>query len=143
MARTLARIYGQKDLDITQNLNSEIWFRGEKADLDEIAGNLLDNACKWAKAAVRITVLPGDDFGFATLTVEDDGPGVKPENYGKALQRGERLDEATPGTGFGLSIVDDLVRAYKGSVALGRSDMGGLKITLNIPSAPPPSGDAE
>ena len=143
MSRTLARIYGQKDLDITQNLNSDIWFRGEKADLDEIAGNLLDNACKWAKAAVRITVAPGGEAGTATVIVEDDGPGVKPENYGKALQRGERLDEAMPGTGFGLSIVDDLVRAYKGSVVLGRSDLGGLKVTLNIPSAPPPDGETE
>jgi len=103
----------------------------------------LDNACKWAKAAVRITVAPGDEAGTATVIVEDDGPGVKPENYGKALQRGERLDEAMPGTGFGLSIVDDLVRAYKGSVVLGRSDLGGLKVTLNIPSAPPPDGETE
>ncbi len=138
MVRTMARIYGQKDLDITQNLDPEIWFRGEKADLDEIAGNLLDNACKWAKASVKVTVSAGVEAGFASMIVEDDGPGVRPENYAKALQRGERLDEATPGTGFGLSIVDDLVRAYKGEVALGRSAMGGLKVTLTIPSAPPP-----
>ena len=138
MTRTLTRIYGRKDLDITQDLDTQIWFRGEKADLDEIAGNLLDNACKWAKGAVRVTVSGSDMPGFVDIIVEDDGPGVKPENYGKALQRGERLDEAIPGTGFGLSIVDDLARAYKGSVDLGRSDMGGLKVTLCLPSAPPP-----
>ncbi len=138
MSRTLARIYGQKDLDIEADLSPDIWFRGEKADLDEIAGNLLDNACKWAKGRVRVTLIATGETGFADLIVEDDGPGVKPENYRKALQRGERLDEAIPGTGFGLSIVDDLVRAYKGAVTLGRSDLGGLSVTLRLPSALPP-----
>lgn len=141
MTRTLTRIYGQKDLDFTQNLDADIWFRGEKSDLDDLTGNLLDNACKWAKGRVRISLRPTDDAGFSDIIVEDDGPGIKRENYAKALQRGERLDEATPGTGFGLSIVDDLVRAYKGTVTLGASDLGGLKVTLRLPTAPAPEAE--
>lgn len=139
MARTMVRIYSQKDLDIAQNVDPDIWFRGEKADLDEIVGNLVDNACKWAKSEVVIVVKPANEAGFVDIIVCDDGPGVAPQDYAKALQRGERLDEATPGTGFGLSIVDDLARAYKGGLTLGGANLGGLEVRLTLPSAQAPS----
>jgi len=94
----------------------------------------MDNACKWSVSRVKLTAhTMGPDVSQFVLSVEDDGPGIADEDYKNALKRGIRLDEATPGTGFGLSIVDDLAQAYKGSLALARSDMGGLKATLTLP----------
>ncbi len=134
LARTLERIYRDKDIDFDIQIAPGLMFRGEKRDLEEMVGNLLDNACKWTKARVLVTAEPleGDESQL-TLRVEDDGPGLEKDQYEEALKRGARLDEATPGTGFGLPIVDDLARAYKGSLKLGRSDLGGLSITLTLP----------
>ncbi|MEE9348295.1 MAG: sensor histidine kinase [Robiginitomaculum sp.] len=135
MARMMTRIHTQKDLYITQNITNGIVFRGEKADFDEMIGNLLDNGCKWGKGRVDVTVRPASEPGFVEILVGDDGAGIAPSDYATALARGARLDEAIPGTGFGLSIVDDLARAYKGGVTLGASDMGGLLVTVTLPSA--------
>lgn len=134
LARTLARIYGHKNIDFDIDLMEGLVFRGEKRDLEEMAGNLMDNSCKWTKTAleVRSFVNPEDETSFI-VTVSDDGPGMEADQYSEALKRGARLDEATPGSGFGLAIVDDLAKAYKGSVRLGKSDMGGLKVTLTLP----------
>lgn len=134
LARTLARIYGHKNIDFDIDLMEGLTFRGEKRDLEEMAGNLLDNGCKWTKTSlsVRSFVNPEDETGFI-VTVADDGPGMETDQYVEALKRGARLDEATPGSGFGLAIVDDLAKAYKGAVTLGKSDMGGLKVTLTLP----------
>ena len=134
LARTLARIYGRKNIDFDIDLMEGLSFRGEKRDLEEMAGNLMDNGCKWTKTSleVRSFVSPEDEANFLVV-VSDDGPGMAEDQYVEALKRGARLDEATPGSGFGLAIVDDLAKAYKGSVALGKSDMGGLKVTLTLP----------
>ena len=134
LARTLARIYGQKNIDFDIDLMEGLVFRGAKRDLEEMAGNLMDNGCKWTKTSleVRTFVNPEDETSFMVV-VSDDGPGMAEDQYSEALKRGARLDEATPGSGFGLAIVDDLAKAYKGSVALGKSDMGGLKVTLILP----------
>ena len=134
LARTLARIYGHKNIDFDIDLMEGLVFRGEKRDLEEMAGNLMDNACKWTKSflEIRSFVDPEDETNFVVV-VCDDGPGMAKDQYVEALKRGARLDEATPGSGFGLAIVDDLAKAYKGSVALGKSDMGGLKVTLTLP----------
>ena len=134
LARTLARIYGRKNIDFDIDLMEGLIFRGEKRDLEEMAGNLMDNGCKWTKTSleVRSFVSPEDEANFLVV-VSDDGPGMAEDQYVEALKRGARLDEATPGSGFGLAIVDDLAKAYKGSVALGKSDMGGLKVTLTLP----------
>ena len=135
LARTMPRIYRAKDIDMRVEIAPGLAFRGEKRDLEEMAGNLLDNACKWCSAHVMVTaIILGPDEGQLSICVEDDGPGLKKTDYASAMKRGVRLDEATPGTGFGLSIVDDLARAYKGSLSLGRSDLGGLKVTLILPS---------
>ncbi len=94
----------------------------------------MDNACKWTKSIVRVQAsVSAEDAASFVITVEDDGPGLAEADYATALKRGERLDEATPGTGFGLAIVDDLARAYKGSVALSRSELGGLCVRLILP----------
>lgn len=134
LGRTLPRIFRSKDIDMAIDIESELAFRGEKRDLDEMAGNLMDNACKWTKSKVRVLAYtdPDNPFGFK-ISVEDDGPGLAEADYSTALKRGARLDEATPGTGFGLAIVDDLARAYKGSVTLSRSNFGGLCVTLSLP----------
>ena len=134
LARTLSRIYGHKNIDFDVDLMEGLVFRGEKRDLEEMAGNLMDNSCKWTKTALtlRSFVDPQDETSFI-VTVSDDGPGMAEDQYVEALKRGARLDEATPGSGFGLAIVDDLAKAYKGSVRLGKSDLGGLKVALTLP----------
>ena len=131
LARTLDRIYRAKRIDFDIDLEPDLVFRGEKRDLEEMAGNLMDNACKWTKSAISVKAhIEGDQF---VIEVSDDGPGMAADQYKEAIKRGARLDEATPGSGFGLAIVDDLSRAYKGSLTLGKSDMGGLKSILELP----------
>lgn len=134
LARTLERIYRDKDIGFDIRISKGLVFRGEKRDLEEMAGNLMDNACKWTGSQVHIKArMSKSDNTMMTLTVFDDGPGLKKEQYEEALKRGARLDETTPGTGFGLPIVDDLARAYKGSLKLGKADIGGLRIDLTLP----------
>lgn len=108
-------------------------FGGEREDFEEIAGNLLENAVKWAKGRVRIGLSPGEPgSGTLVVSIEDDGPGIPEEQAREALKRGSRLDETKPGTGLGLAIVADLSRDYGGGVSLERSALGGLhaKVTL-------------
>jgi signal transduction histidine kinase len=109
-------------------------FLGERQDLLEIAGNIMENACKWCAGKVRVNAAARDARWFS-LTVEDDGGGLAAEQRHEVLRRGARLDESAPGSGLGLSIVDELVRAYGGQMALGESSMGGLKIDLILPRA--------
>ncbi len=137
----LVRVMGKLHRDRTISLNSgtadEIWFRGEESDLEEMAGNLLDNASKWAKSAVEVTlVAPANaPTRILMITIEDDGPGLSDAEAEKALRRGVRLDEKTPGSGLGLDIVKELVDVYGGTLSLGRSDLGGLKAELVLPAA--------
>lgn len=111
-------------------------FAGEQGDLEEILGNLLENACKWARSRVRVRVA-ADETGdrFLVLTVDDDGPGIPEDKAREALQRGKRLDETKPGTGLGLAIVADLANEYGGEVELGRSGLGGLCATVRLARA--------
>src|SRR5580765_6466497 len=97
----------------------------------ELLGNLLDNACKWARARVELTSTA--EPGAIVVTVDDDGPGLAPELRVAVLQRGVRADEAGAGSGFGLAIVRDLAELYGGSVALDASPLGGLRATLRLP----------
>ena len=114
--------------------DDDLVFRGERQDLLELVGNVLENACKWCKRRVRAEALP-DGPGFLKVTVEDDGPGLPEEQREAVLRRGARLDESAPGSGLGLSIVEELAKAYGGSVSLGQSAWGGLKIELRLPQA--------
>jgi signal transduction histidine kinase len=113
------------------------WFRGDEGDLEEMAGNLLDNACKWAKSSVGVTMVAERATSGTSLliTVEDDGPGLSEEDAKKVLRRGVRLDEKTPGSGLGLDIVKELVDVYGGSLQLKRSVLGGLRCELRLPAA--------
>lgn len=134
LARTLPRIHREKDISLTLDVPADLMFRGEKRDLDEMVGNLMDNACKWTVSEVEVIArIDPDDDNLMKIDVADNGPGLPPEEYAEAIKRGARLDEATPGTGFGLAIVNDLARAYKGDLTLGRADIGGLNAALRLP----------
>jgi signal transduction histidine kinase len=144
IVRALERINRDRDIRIDFQCPDTAKFQGEKQDLEEMAGNLLDNACKWARSAVRLTVSvepqPEARSGRRlVLTVSDDGPGLSPEERAKLGKRGLRLDETKPGSGLGLSIVTDLAGQYRGRLALGHSGgdsgMGGLEARLELPAA--------
>ena len=111
----------------------ELAFQGERQDLLEIVGNVMENACKWSAGKVRVTAEGAE--AQLRLTVEDDGAGLPPERRAEVLQRGARLDEKTPGSGLGLSIVDELARAYGGSIRLDGSSLGGLMVEILLPRA--------
>lgn len=132
LTRTLNKIYARQSKSISAFCEPDLVFRGERQDLEEMVGNLCDNACKWAKAEVSVTAGKLDN-GQVYLRIEDDGPGMDAEQRKSALQRGVRLDEDTPGTGLGLSIVVDLARVYGGELKLGVSKLGGLSAELNLP----------
>jgi signal transduction histidine kinase len=132
LARTLHRIYAERGLAIQVDVPAEHTIRGQREDLEEMLGNLLDNACKWAKSKVRIeSRLEG---GVAVLTVDDDGPGLASSMRERVLQRGVRVDEAAPGSGLGLAIVRDLAELYHGTISLEDSPLGGLRARLRLPA---------
>jgi signal transduction histidine kinase len=97
----------------------------------------MDNACKWAEHLVEVSaeLTPDKRHRRVLIRVEDDGPGLEPGKRDRAIERGERLDEATPGSGLGLSIVRDLVEAYEGSLRLKTSKLGGLQVEIDLPAA--------
>lgn len=136
LARTLDRIYGRRGVDIDVGAPDDLAFLGERQDLLEMAGNLLENACKYCRTEVRAAAA-ALGAGTLTIVIEDDGPGLALHERAAALERGRRLDESAPGSGLGLSIVDDLARAYGGELSLGASELGGLKAELTLPRASP------
>ena len=133
----LRKVYRDKNPEFEVSIASGMQFRGDKGDFLEVAGNLLDNACKWCERRVRISIVPSVGARAAAsgmvLTVSDDGPGI-PEDAARALlQRGMRLDESTPGHGIGLAVVKDIARSYGGRLSIQRSDLGGAEIMVSIP----------
>ena len=134
MAVMLERVFQAKDVEIDWRAPDELGFLGERQDLQEILGNLIENACKWSRRRVRISA-GASGLGQMIVVVEDDGPGLPEDQRVGALKRGARMDEEAPGSGLGLSIVDDLTRAYGGRLTLAASDMGGLKVVLELPAA--------
>jgi len=133
----LRKVYRDKNPEFEVSIASGMQFRGDKGDFLEVAGNLLDNACKWCQRRVRISIVPSVGARAAAsgmvLTVSDDGPGI-PEDAARALlQRGMRLDESTPGHGIGLAVVRDIARSYGGRLSIQRSDLGGAEIMVSIP----------
>ncbi|ABC23983.1 sensor histidine kinase [Rhodospirillum rubrum] len=122
-----------RPLDITIDGAEDAAFPGAGDDLLEILGNLMDNACKWAKA--RVAVHAGREAGRIILTVEDDGPGLAEDEARTAPRRGARLDDSLPGHGLGLDIVADLAALHGATLTLDRSRLGGLRATLRLPPA--------
>jgi len=140
LARTMAKVYRGKGIDVEAEVPEGIRFRGERQDLEEILGNLVDNGCKWALSLVEINVvpLPETQFGeraFFEITIDDDGPGLTEEQRVEAMQRGKRLDENKPGSGLGLSIVVELVALYGGKFTLATAPLGGLRSIVRLPAA--------
>jgi signal transduction histidine kinase len=132
LSRTLRQLYAGRSLAIDLKISPDHAIRGQREDLDEMLGNLLDNACKWAKSRVIAETVSAN--GTVVITVDDDGCGLKESMRQVVLQRGVRADEAAPGSGFGLAIVRDLAELYGGSITLSDSPAGGLRARLTLPS---------
>jgi signal transduction histidine kinase len=132
LARTMQSLHAERGLTIEVPLSHEQFVRVQREDLEEMLGNLLDNACKWARSRVVVQSTARD--GVIELIVDDDGPGLDPALREAVLQRGVRADEAAPGSGLGLAIVRDLAELYGGTIALGESPAGGVRATLTLPS---------
>ncbi|MDX9839444.1 MAG: ATP-binding protein, partial [Azoarcus sp.] len=107
-------------------------FRGEEQDLQEMLGNLLDNACKWAASRVDVNVSMNEQG--VVVRIDDDGPGLALTARQAVFERGVRADEQVPGSGLGLAIVDDLARLYGGEIVLDASPRGGLSAVLRLPA---------
>jgi len=133
LRRTLVRIHAAREVEIEIEVADGAAFRGDRHDLEEMIGNIVDNGCKWAHRLVRIGVVEED--GALRIRVEDDGEGLPPERRNEALGRGKRLDETVPGSGLGLSIVRDIAGLYDGRLELDRSELGGLRVDLFLPRA--------
>jgi two-component system sensor histidine kinase PhoQ len=135
----LRKVYHDKDPVIETAIEDGIQFRGDKGDFLELAGNLLDNACKWCASRVRITIRQalGETGvkGGVVLSVADDGPGIPADAAEALLQRGTRLDESTPGHGIGLAVVKDIAHSYGGQLSIQTADLGGAEITVTISPA--------
>ena len=133
LVRTMRRLYADKRLAIDCAIERNVAVRAHRHDLDEMLGNLLDNACKWSASRVLL-----DSHATATgvvIVVEDDGPGIPEALRQAVLQRGIRADETAPGSGFGLAIVRDLAELHGGRITLEPSPLGGLRARLELPSA--------
>ena len=131
----LHKVYKDKNPSIDVDLADGIVFRGESGDFLELAGNLLDNACKCCEAAVKLTIAPlsvGKGSGGMRIIVEDDGPGIPEEARAPLLERGMRLDESAPGQGIGLAVVTDIAASYGGTVTISDSTLGGAKISVTV-----------
>jgi len=140
LSRTLQRLHEGRGLVIDLHVDTEHAVRAQREDLDEMLGNLLDNACKWTSS--RVVVSSDADAGSVEIVVDDDGPGLAASMRDAVLQRGVRADQAAPGSGLGLAIVRDLAEVYGGAIALDRSPMGGLRARLRLPSSEVRSGTA-
>jgi len=137
MVRVMAKLKPEMKLDLTLPQTARPIFAGEKEDLEEIVGNLLENALKWGRKHVVVGLSEVADGAnpsgaWFRIDIEDDGPGIPEDKAREALKRGRRLDETKPGTGLGLAIVADLVNEYGGKLSLERSGLGGLKACVQL-----------
>ncbi len=139
LARTMEKLHRERDIAIAVDVPEQARFPGEQHDLEEMIGNLVDNACKWAQSRVAIEVVAdrfeGDGKPRVRIIVDDDGPGLSPSEREQVALRGRRLDESKPGSGLGLSIVVELAGLYGGVLTLGTAPIGGLRAELALPGA--------
>jgi signal transduction histidine kinase len=139
LVRTMEKIHRDRDLAMTVSIADDLRARCERQDLEEMIGNLVDNACKWTRDLVSISAEPAEGKGGKSdrairIFVDDDGPGLTPEQSAHVLARGRRLDETKPGSGLGLAIVSELASMYGGRLTLGRAPAGGLRGELTLPA---------
>jgi len=136
--RTFPKIYRDRDIVFSATGDTGLRFRGERQDFEDMVGNLIDNAGKWAQGRVEVTVTrlgqTDEGIGQVAIIIDDDGPGLPPESRLEATRRGRRLDETKPGSGLGLSIVVDLASLYHGRFSLEQSPLGGLRANLALPT---------
>ena len=133
LIEVLQRLHAGRGIRIELEADERSW-PVDREDMLELFGNLLDNACKWARTRVRVMVVPGPDTARLTFSVEDDGPGVPPELLDCLGTAGLRVDESRPGHGLGLAIVGDIVAQYSGTVRFERgSVLGGLRVDVELP----------
>ena len=133
LAFAVERIYHERGIEIKLGELGDCCFRGETQDIEEMAGNLIDNACKWASSQVVVSCEA--DSERLLLVVEDDGPGIREQDHKLVMHRGQKLDETKPGHGHGLGIVNDIADLYGGSLDLSKSSFGGLRAKLDLPAA--------
>jgi signal transduction histidine kinase len=137
LARTMEKLHRDREIAIAVDVPARARFRGEQQDLEEMVGNLVDNACKWARSRVAVEVVTedaaADSKSKVRVIVDDDGPGLSPAERQRVALRGQRLDESKPGSGLGLSIVVELASLYKGVLTLDTSPIGGLRAELALP----------
>jgi signal transduction histidine kinase len=133
LVRTVSKLYASRALDISSQVNPQVCARVQREDLDEVLGNLLDNACKWARSRVVLDASLANTM--VVLTVDDDGPGLAPALRSVVLERGVRADEVAPGSGLGLAIVRDLSDLYGGTLTLDDSPLGGLRARVLLPTS--------
>jgi signal transduction histidine kinase len=137
LARTMEKLHREREIAIAIDAPEHSYFRGEGQDLEQMVGNLVDNACKWAQSRVAIEVVAerpaGEDKPRVRIIVDDDGPGLSPSEREQVALRGQRLDESKPGSGLGLSIVVELAGLYDGVLSLGTAPIGGLRAELALP----------
>jgi len=135
----LSKVYSEKSPEIQLDVAPGTRYRGDSGDFLELAGNLLDNACKWCESKVRFSIAPLRDLnpgdGAMKISVEDDGPGIPADVAEQLLQRGMRLDESAPGHGIGLSVVKDIAASSGGDVVIRQSELGGALIEVTIDPA--------
>lgn len=139
LARAMRKIHADKGVVVDVHVDPGLRFRGEREDLEEALGNLVDNACKWCRGRVVVDVRLDlahldDDRRRLIVRVDDDGPGLPPEIRGEVPRRGRRLDESVPGSGLGLAIVAETAALYGGGLALGEAPLGGLRGELVLPA---------
>jgi signal transduction histidine kinase len=133
LTRALSKIYAARGIRIERQVGEKLFFRGDRSDFEEMVGNLIDNACKWAEGEVNIAVRAGGP-GRLIVAVSDDGPGLTDEQVVRVLEKGERLDQSKPGSGLGVGIVKEIAQLYGGTLTLGRAEAGGLLAVLDLPA---------
>ena len=141
LSRTLLRLHADRGVTIQLDVSAEHAVRAQREDLDEMLGNLLDNAFKWARS--RVTIGSSEIETDVVISIDDDGPGIAASMQDAVLQRGVRADEAAPGSGLGLAIVRDLAELYGGSISLRSSRDGGVRARLQLPGCGAPQESAK
>ena len=133
ICNALTKVYHEKNISIDTHMPDKLQVRVDEGDIMEILGNLLDNACKWCNQRVRIHVTLKNEK--ALFIISDDGPGIEQSQIDLILQRGGRADQAKPGQGIGLSVVVDIINAYKGELSITHSNMGGAAFSFDLPAS--------
>ena len=128
IVESLQKVYRDKSIQLDAEITDGLMFKGDEGDLMELLGNLLDNAFKWADK--RIEVQTGLQHKKLVISIMDDGPGIDADHADELMQRGVRADQATEGHGIGLSIVQNIVEAYKGELVIGKSSLGGCEVKI-------------